>query len=105
MEIKPNKVNRYNKPVVGLAIGLLLPLVSLFIYYFVMSAKNEGLDIQEFFNILNQKNVLVPILSLCVLPNLIPFFVFKKKDHWYAIKGIVTSVFIYLILVIVLKFI
>lgn len=105
MEIKPNKINRYNKPAFGLIIGLLAPLVCFFIYFLILSFQNDGVTFKEFINTLNQNHVLIPVLSLCVLPNLIFFFIFKKRDYWYAIKGIVTSVFIYTIIVLILKFI
>lgn len=105
MEIKPNKIKKFNKPIVGLALGIITPLICLSIYYLYLSAKKGGLNFSGFIETLTSNDALIPVLSICVLPNLILYFIFKKLDYWYAIRGVVTSVLLYTLTVFVLKFI
>lgn len=105
MEIKPNKINKYNKPIFGLILGMILPFISFMIYYLYLSTKKSGLDFSNLIYTMTSNQALIPILSLCVLPNLILYFIFKKLDYWYAIKGVVTSVLIYTLTVFVIKII
>ena len=103
MEIKPNKVKRFNKPIVGLALGIVTPLICFLIYFLYLSL-TKNVDFSGFINTLKSNEVLIPVLSLCVLPNLALYFIFKKFDYWYAIRGVVTSVLLYTLAVFVLKF-
>lgn len=104
MEAKPNMIKKYNKPVVGLVLGILLPLISFLIYFVFLLVKNPELKFTEFVETLYLTEAFTPVFSICVLPNLILFFIFKKKEYWYSVKGLVMSVLIYTIFVLVLKF-
>lgn len=95
------KFQKYNKPWIGLVLGLILPLISFYIYYLV---KSTNTSFTEFLDLLKYGKAFIPILSLCVLPNLILYFISKQLNLWYTIKGIVFSVFLYTLLVLVLKF-
>ncbi|HOZ30731.1 MAG TPA: hypothetical protein PLL66_07420 [Bacteroidales bacterium] len=105
MEAKPNMIKKYNKPIIGLALGLVLPIISFMIYFIFLMAKNPELKFMEFIEKLLATEAFTPVFSLCVLPNLILFFIFKKLDYWYSIKGLIFSVLIYTLLVLVLKFV
>lgn len=102
MEARPNMIKKYNKPIFGLILGIVIPIAVFFLFYLI---KYSGVEFMVFINSLMENNALIPVASLCVLPNLIPYFIFKKLDYWYAIKGIVFSVLIYTVIVLVLKFI
>lgn len=96
------KPQKFNKPWVGLMLGIIFPLICFVIYYFV---KTKGIvSFKVYYEILMQHHSFVPVLSLCVIPNLLLYFLFKKLDYWYSIKGVITSIFIYTLLVVVLKF-
>lgn len=96
------KLQKLNKPVIGLAFGLAFPLIAFLIYYASKSPSGESLIL--FIERLKGLSAFIPTLSLCVLPNLFLYFGFKKLNYWYAIKGVVGSVFIYTLVVVVLKF-
>ncbi|HPG73283.1 MAG TPA: hypothetical protein PLM49_03265 [Bacteroidales bacterium] len=96
------KLQQLNKAWVGLLLGLLLPLLAFLVLYAYKSYDSDTLVL--FINRLKLQGAFISVLSLCVLPNLLLFFTFKKLDFWYAIKGVVASVFFYTILVVVLKF-
>lgn len=105
MEAKPNMIKKYNKPSIGFILGLLLPAIVFFIYFgYSAIVSSEGLEFKRFLQMLYDKGAIIPIVSLCVLPNLILYIIFKKLDYWYSIKGVILSVLAYTLLVLVLKF-
>jgi hypothetical protein len=105
MDAKPNMIKKYNKPVIGLVLGIILPVISFLSYYFYMSLKSaEPLSLSRFIETLRDNEAFTAVFSICVLPNLLLFFLYKKLDYWYAIKGVILSVMIYTLLVVVLKF-
>lgn len=96
------KPPKFNKPYVGLILGLLLPVLSFILYYYY---KTKGdMSLIDYFNLLVHYQLFMTILTLSVLPNIILFFIFKKLDYWYSIKGLVTAIFIYTMIVVVLRF-
>jgi hypothetical protein len=105
MEIRPNKRKIFNQPVWGLLFGIILPLIFFFgvflIFYF--TGKIPELSPKMFYD--NLGNSFMKILSLCVLSNLLIYLLFKQLGYWYAIKGLVTSILVYVIVVIILMFI
>ncbi len=103
MEPKPNKIKKFNQPYVGLIIGILLPLISFLIYFLYMLSKNPELKLFEFIEALIINDAFTAAITICVLPNMILFFAWKKMDYWYAIKGLIISVVVYTALVILTK--
>jgi hypothetical protein len=95
------KLLKLNKPWIGLLVGLIIPLISFYVYFLL---KSGNMNLSEFVSNLKFGGAFVPIFSLCVLPNLFFFFLCKQFNLWYTIKGIVFSVFIYTLVVVVLKF-
>lgn len=96
------KPPKFNKPIYGLLLGLIFPIISFLLYYFY---KTKGdMSLLTWFNLLIKYNLFMTILSLSVLPNIILFFLFKKLDYWYTIKGVITAIFIYTMIVLVLRF-
>lgn len=105
MDAKPNMIKKYNKPYIGLLLGIVLPLLSFLGYFIFMSTKSvETLSMAKFIETLRTNEAFTAVMSVCVLPNLLLFFLYKKLDYWYAIKGVIISVMIYTLLVVVLKF-
>ena len=98
-----DKLQDFNKPWIGLLAGILLPLISFIIYYLVQT-KGLDLGLIKFLNTLQMNSAFVAVFSLSVLPNLLLYFLCKQLNLWYTIKGIVFSVFIYTIVIVVLKF-
>ena len=102
MEARPNMIKRFNKPIFGLLIGIIVPIIT-FVIYWIIEHFMHGWGFGDFINrFIETKNILPP--SMCVFSNLIPYFIFKKTDHWYAIKGLVYSLVIYTLIFVVLTF-
>lgn len=104
MEARPNMIKRFNKPIFGLLIGIIVPIIAFLIYWLIEYFLNGGdLSLSQFINVLiENKSILPP--SLCVFADLIPYFIFKKLDYWYAVKGLVYSLVVYTLIFVVLTF-
>lgn len=73
---------------VGLVIGFLCPVIFYLIYYlFVYESGLRKINI-----------------SLCIAINLIPFYIYQKKDKNKGLKGVFIATFILAAIVIVLSF-
>jgi hypothetical protein len=92
---------RLNKPVYGLIIGLILPLLVVLLMYLL---KDDKQGIVPYFKYLTRMGTFLPMLSLTTLINLIPFYLFKRFEMWYINKGIVFSIFLYVVIVVFMKF-
>jgi hypothetical protein len=90
----------YNSQLIGLIIGLLLPVVVMFIFYEVRNMQS----IEIFFAQIMKVGVLTHLISLCVVPNLLVFFIFMWTNRLLSAKGIIGATFIYTFIVLVLKF-
>ena len=102
MEDLKGKKSKFNKAWFGLLIGMVLPLIVVLIFY-LMRAR-PGVGLYAYLDYLVSMGTFLPIFSLATLVNLLPFYLFKNLGFWYANRGIVFSIFLYVILVVVLKF-
>ena len=103
IEAKPNMIRKYNKPMIGFGAGMILPMIAFFGYYIYVLTQNDDLPLMKFLETLYNTDSFTAVMSLCVVPNIAIFFLFKKLEYWYAIKGVVTSVLIYTMLVLLVK--
>lgn len=64
---------------VGLVIGVLMPIIVYTIYYYFVY--NSGLK---------KMNV-----SLCIATNLIPFYLYQRKEKYNGLKGVLIATFVW----------
>ena len=77
----------------GAITGLIAPLISLFVFYLV---KYSQISFSKFFNdILLGYNILLPVISLCVIVNLLVFFIFIWTNRNYSARGVLLATFVY----------
>lgn len=62
------------------------------------------MSVKEFMDYVRQTKTSSAIASLCVLSNLLVFFIFIKTEKYVSAKGVLLSTFIYAGLVCYLKF-
>ncbi|MFI5196661.1 MAG: hypothetical protein ACHQD8_06195 [Chitinophagales bacterium] len=94
---------KYNTPIMGFVIGLLLPLVGMFIVYLVWG---EHQSVGAFARIVAaQKGMSAKVVLLGVLINLIPFAYCNIKRLDYTMRGIFTATMLYAMLVVLIKFV
>ena len=92
---------RWNKFWIGLALGIVLPLVAfLLIYFFGYSKTPFG----EFLKYAFMIKALPKILSLCAIPNLAIFYLFLNKEYWYATRGVIFATMLCTLVVVLIKF-
>lgn len=95
--------NKWNKLYLGLTIGLVIPLVVAFldlIYY----AHRVSYTIPEFLKIAISTKGFLPNIMLSSLINLIPFYLFLKKEYYKSIRGIIFATLIIAIFVYSINF-
>ena len=94
---------RLNQPIVGLVIGLIMPLLGLIVVYFVLAG---GMSFEEFLtHTSNSGDFAGKVITLSVLANLLPFLYFNRRRLDYTVKGIVIATVLYMVLFIYIKFV
>lgn len=93
--------NKYNNMRFGTAVGLLTPLVVLLIFYLLNVSRFGGHE--QLMRYIVTVKVYTAILSLCVIPNLLLFFVLVWKNLLYAARGVILATFIFAFVIIGLK--
>ena len=99
------KPNRLDKMWIGVLIGLILPVFGFLIYGWYWSWK----FFRPFSYFVNDVFIGTPtfrsaILSLSLLINLIPFFIFLRTERYKSARGVVAAVFLYVPFVIYYRF-
>jgi hypothetical protein len=89
-----------NTQPVGLIMGLIAPVI-VFLGFYVF--KYSGITFFEFLDFLISRNVIVQVLSICVIINLLLFFIFIWTNRLYAARGVILATFIYAIVVVIFK--
>ena len=93
---------RWNKFWIGLAAGIVLPLVVFILVYFIGYSKTPFYEFLEYAFVMG---VLPKILSLCVFfPNLAIFHFFLNREFGYATRGIITATLLHTLGVVVIIF-
>ena len=93
--------SKFDAPIVGLVLGVIIPLIGLFIFY---KFNFKTLDFAEFVDYINRKQMFPQLLSLSVVSNLGLFFIFIWKKFYYSAKGVIAATFLYVLVVIILKY-
>jgi hypothetical protein len=96
-----NRLSRYNKVQFGLAAGLVVPVLTILALYLV---RFGDLGLHTFLQAMITQNVLSPVLSLCVIPNLLVFFIFIWTDMLYLARGVLMATVIFAVVVAAVKY-
>ncbi|NNM95233.1 MAG: hypothetical protein HKL88_07205 [Bacteroidia bacterium] len=95
----------YKKPAydswkLGVSLGIIAPIATFLSYYFYSSRR---IPFARFVDNLRLGEVFLPLISLCVVPNLLIFFIFiwTKKDT--SAKGVILATILYALYVAVMK--
>lgn len=92
-----------NVSILGFFIGLLLPLLGIFIVYLV---KFRGETLESFSQLMiHSKGVAASVLSLSVLVNILPFIYYTNRRLDLTARGILISTMLYAVAFILLKFV
>lgn len=99
------KRRKYDNMVIGIVVGLLAPFLGFVLYGWGWAAYYHN-SFSYFVNrvFLGMSQMQSPIVSLSLLINLIPFFLFLRFKRYRSAQGVVAALFIYVPLVLYLKF-
>ena len=87
-----------NSKLYGFIAGLITPvIVSVFVYLF----RNPE-NFEVFLNQISSVNILSRVVSLCVVPNLLVFFVFIWTNKYNSAYGVIGATLIYAVVVLIL---
>lgn len=93
--------SKFNNIRLGLLLGILAPVLTMFIIY-LLKFTNYGF--QELVEMLVAKKVFTKIISLCVIPNLALFFLFLNKNYFRSARGVLLATLLFAIFVFITKF-
>ncbi len=85
----------------GLILGFIAPFMGTIGFYLTKFSQKSFL---EFIELTVSKNILSPLLSLCVVINLGVFYLFLNTGKYQIVRGILLSTFIYGLVIVIFKF-
>jgi hypothetical protein len=86
---------------IGALVGLAIPLLVLYCFYLF---NYSHLSFFQFYsNVLLANSILLPSISLCVVSNLLVFFIFIWINRYYSARGVLLATMIYTGLVVAKK--
>lgn len=94
---------RLNQPIVGLVLGLFMPLIGFVVVYLIMG---RGMSFEAFTGRVGASSkVAGTVITLSVLANLLPFLLLSRRRLDYAVKGVVIATMLYALLFVYVKFV
>jgi hypothetical protein len=99
MAIDPSSFQR--QVITGWLAGLFAPVIG---YLAFTSLYFKGVSFLDVFELFQTRNVLPHVISLSVIVNLVLFFTFLKMNRDYSARGVLGATFIYVFVVVYLKF-
>ncbi len=92
---------KFDNVFLGLGSGILLPLLSVMIIYLY---RFDNYSVNEFFDFMKTMKVFSKLISLCVIPNLLIFFIFiwTHKDH--SARGVLGATILWAFVIAIIKF-
>jgi hypothetical protein len=96
----PDKQSKFDKMLFGTIIGIVVPFISIVVFYYTSFTKVPFLF---FLKHSNSLNILPKLVSIGALPNLGIFFLFMWRNHLRAAKGIILATLILAFLVIIMQ--
>ncbi|MBN1108843.1 MAG: hypothetical protein JXR66_00135 [Bacteroidales bacterium] len=93
---------KYDKTLTGVLSGIILPLtVALFIFIFAKEDPSPA----QWLKRISLAGVWTHIISLCVFPNVIIFFIFNHFDMLRASRGVLGITIVWAVVVLLDKFV
>lgn len=93
-----------NVPIFGFFIGLLLPVLGLFIVFLILGGDYSG--ISDFLrSIFNNGKVAALYLTLGLLINIAPFIYYTNKRLDLTARGILVATMLYAVLIVLIKYV
>jgi hypothetical protein len=89
-----------NSQKTGFYFGIILPVIALLAFYFF---RYRAIPIAEFFRFVYFREILSPLVSLTVLPNLLLFFIFIRSNFLQGARGVLLATIVLAVAVVIIK--
>lgn len=89
------------KLIPGIIIGILLPIITIFTYYYI---EYYPKNIEILISLFKTEDIIIKILSLAVIFNLIPFYIYMQKQKYSQAYGVIFATIAYTITIYIIKF-
>ena len=86
----------------GTIAGIILPII---IFLIVISLRKGNAEFMQYIKILQGQSVLSKLMSLCLIPNLLLFFIFIWSNKLQEARGVILSMFILGTIILIFRFI
>ncbi|MBN1143749.1 MAG: hypothetical protein JXA72_04975 [Bacteroidales bacterium] len=100
--MKMNSLQKFNTLATGIIAGVVVPVIVYFILYY---SKIQQVKFTLFSDSLVIGNIIPVIISHCILPNLLLFFIFNGINWLQAAKGVLGTTVVLTILIFAIKLI
>ncbi|MEN8121517.1 MAG: hypothetical protein ABFS35_14285 [Bacteroidota bacterium] len=90
---------QYNTEKIGIITGLVVPFFVIIGFYIYRGSESMG----AFFEKIVSVGIFSELVSLCVVPNLLLFFIFMWTNRLKSARGVIGATFIYAFIVLGLK--
>jgi hypothetical protein len=92
--------NRFDHILIGLSLGIVAPLIVLYAFYLKVF---YYITFSHFIVKMSYLGLQTKIISLCVIANLLVFFIFIWTNKYKSANGIIMATFLYTFLVLGVK--
>lgn len=93
-----------NVPIFGFFIGLLLPILGLFIVFLIMGGDYSGIG--DFLRSMSRNGKEAALfLTLSLLINIIPFIFYTNRRLDLTARGILVATMLYAVLIVLIKYV
>jgi hypothetical protein len=97
-----SKLEKFNTLATGIISGIILPMI---VYMAIYFTKIQDVKFTLFSHHLVIGNIIPVIISHCILPNLVLFFIFNGVNWLKAAKGVLGTTVVLTVLIFALKLI
>jgi hypothetical protein len=91
---------RFDHILVGTLLGLIGPVVVLFLFYLV---RYHQLTFGRFLAMVGMEGTFSPRISLCAIVNLLIFYIFIWTNRYFSARGVILATFVYAGLIVYIK--
>lgn len=85
----------------GLSIALIIPFFGISIWYLI---KFTHMGYIDYLDMLERNNLVAPVISISLLPNLLLFYFFLNRERFKAGQGVIMAMLLWGLVIVYYKF-
>ena len=97
------KFNKFNKLWIGLIAGITGPVFGFIVFYLIAAADRSFMGFVKM--IINNSSTHSGIISICLIFNLVFFYIALRKDFYKSAQGVIMATFLYAPFVVYFKYV